>query len=163
MSLRHAVVLRKGEVLTLSCDDRRSRGRASRAEGLRLEKLGVEWWVQEAQRLGVRRVVLARNWRKPWGELDLVGLEVNEDPSSGRKFRELVFIEIRSRSLMAWSDGVDSVAESAPKRERLKRLVRSYLASELEAGIQDSLDGVRMEVLSFSAKAGWSSCPWELG
>jgi putative endonuclease len=85
-------------------DARPARGRAGEAAALRLY-----------ERRGFR--TLARNWRCPLGELDLV---LERDGL-------LVFCEVKSRSGPAFGGGYEAVTWT--KRRRLRRLAEAYLAA----------------------------------
>ncbi|MGH2637462.1 MAG: YraN family protein [Actinomycetota bacterium] len=98
--------------------DRSSRGRDGEDAALRVY-----------QRRGFR--LLARNWRCPLGELDLVlqrgGL--------------LVFCEVKSRTGSAFGGGYEAVTWS--KRRKLRQLAEAFLAT---AGQRSS--GIRFDVAS---------------
>jgi putative endonuclease len=84
--------------------DRSERGRDGETATLRVY-----------QRRGFR--VVARNWRCPLGELDLV-LERNG---------LLVFCEVKTRSGVAFGGGYEAVTWS--KRRKLRQLAEAFLAS----------------------------------
>lgn len=63
---------------------------------------------------------IARNWRCPGGEIDLVM----------RDGEVLVFVEVRHRSAAGHGDGFDSVG--LRKQQRLIRSARHFLAAHLE-------------------------------
>ncbi|MES1157502.1 MAG: YraN family protein [Haliangium ochraceum] len=86
-------------------------GRAS--VGRRAEALAAE----HLERCGMR--IVARNWRRPEGELDLVALD-----SEGT----CVFCEVRSRTGDASGDALEAI--SPRKRAQVVRLARLYLATE---------------------------------
>jgi putative endonuclease len=81
--------------------------------------------------------LVARNWRCPMGELDLVvhrrGL--------------LVFCEVKTRGGRAYGGGFDAV--TGRKRARLRRLAEAFLLSERPAFVQ-----VRFDVASARPQAG---------
>ncbi len=66
--------------------------------------------------------IIARNWRCPLGEIDLIA----------RHRQDIVFIEVRSRY-----DGIDAALESISvrKRTRLVHLAQAYLE---EHGLEES-------------------------
>jgi putative endonuclease len=98
--------------------DRSSRGRDGEDAALRVY-----------QRRGFR--LLARNWRCPLGELDLVL----------RRGGLLVFCEVKSRTGSAFGGGYEAVTWS--KRRKLRQLAEAFLAT---AGQPSS--GIRFDVAS---------------
>jgi len=104
------------------------------AIGREIETLAWTWWLDNrpASRL------LARNYRRRGGELDLV---VEEYRASGAK--DLVFIEVRARRGPGrWVSGLESVDHV--KRACLERAARSYLW-----GYRGNARGVRFDVLDW--------------
>jgi putative endonuclease len=83
-------------------------GRALGAHG---EALAAKWYVAHGYS------VLARNWRSPAGELDLV---VGRGPL-------VVFCEVKARTSPAYGTGVEAV--TGVKRTRLRRLAAAWLAA----------------------------------
>jgi putative endonuclease len=79
--------------------------------GRRAESLAAAW----LERSGFR--IVARNWRRPEGELDLVA----DDGGT------CVFVEVRSRTGDASGDPLETV--TARKRARVIRAARLYLDS----------------------------------
>ena len=75
--------------------------------------------------------VLARNWRAPGGELDLVLA----------RGREVVFCEVKSRSGNAFGSPAEAV--TAGKQTRIRRLAARWLADD-----RGSWDQVRFDVAS---------------
>lgn len=59
--------------------------------------------------------VVMRNFRRPFGEIDLVATEA----------RTLVFAEVRKRSAPWFADGAESIDRR--KRQRLRRTAEAYL------------------------------------
>ncbi len=89
--------------------------------GRKAEAQGVDWWVEAERASGSVRVgVLVRNFRCKAGELDWIA-EVEDE----RGQIELVFGEVRSRSVGSWVSGEDSVGPF--KRRSLERAARWYL------------------------------------
>jgi len=88
----------------------RSRGRPD--TGRRAEQLAAA----ELERQGLR--IIARNWRRPEGELDLVA------DDNGL----CVFVEVRSRTGVEQGDPLESI--TARKRARVIRAARLFLDSE---------------------------------
>jgi putative endonuclease len=82
------------------------------ATGRRAESLAADW----LERSGFR--IVARNWRRPEGELDLVA---DQDGTC-------VFVEVRSRTGVAWGDPLESITPR--KRAQVIRAARLYLDSE---------------------------------
>jgi putative endonuclease len=70
----------------------------------------------ELERQGLR--IIARNWRRPEGELDLVA------DDNGL----CVFVEVRSRTGVEWGDPLESI--TARKRARVIRAARLFIDSE---------------------------------
>jgi putative endonuclease len=92
--------------------------------GKRAEQLAAE----HLERLGYR--VVARNWRRPEGELDLVVA------SEGL----CVFVEVRSRTGTERGHPLETV--DARKRARVRRAARMYLLEE-----SPSADAFRFDVV----------------
>ncbi len=80
--------------------------------GRRAEELAAA----ELERLGFR--ILARNWRRPEGELDLIA----DDQGT------CVFVEVRSRTGLEQGDPLESITPR--KRARVIRAARLFLDSE---------------------------------
>jgi putative endonuclease len=117
--------------MSISKTDRRPEQRPDGHADPRLERgrRGEEAAAHSYRRRGFREV--ARNWRCPIGELDLVvergGL--------------LVFCEVKTRTGVAFGGGYESVTWS--KRRKLRRLAEAFL----EASSRDP-DRVRFDVAS---------------
>jgi putative endonuclease len=69
--------------------------------------------------------VMTRNWRRPAGELDLVA-----DDHGTR-----VFVEVRSRTGVAYGDPLDTIDKR--KRARIVRAARLYLLEEPGGAAED--------------------------
>ena len=67
--------------------------------------------------------ILDRNWRIKEGELDLVALSPD---------KEIVFVEVKTRSSAAYGDPLESI--SATKLHRIQRLALSWLAMHQRLG-----------------------------
>ncbi len=80
------------------------------------------------RRMGLR--LLARNWRCPIGELDLI---LERDGL-------IVFCEVKTRTGVAFGGGYEAVTRS--KRRKLRRLAEAFLATRLPPG------GIRFDVAS---------------
>jgi putative endonuclease len=91
---------------------RRIRGRKSRLRGQAAESL-ASWWLRFK---GYR--ILARNWRSPQGEIDIVA----------RKGGIVALIEVKSRA----DEGAARAALLAEQRRRLERAFRLFLKSRPE-------------------------------
>lgn len=78
-------------------------------------RFGEQFAADQLARDGL--VVLDRNWRCPAGELDIVATDGDT----------LVFIEVKTRSSVAFGDPAEAV--SASKAGRLRRLAVHWLAA----------------------------------
>ena len=89
-------------------------------------------------------VTLARNFRKPFGEIDLIM----------REGAVLVFVEVRLRGPGAWTDGAASVDPA--KQRRLARAAEAYLAKHPRyASDVSRFDVVSMSGTNFGANIVW--------
>lgn len=81
-------------------------------------------------------VIVERNARTRWGELDVVA----------RDGRRLVFVEVKARRDSAWAAPLEAL--DARKRARLRRLVAAWLAEHPDRGPTDEvrLDAVGVVV-----------------
>ena len=86
--------------------------RARRALGAAGEAAVAAWYADRGYH------IVARNWRCPAGELDLVV----------RKGRTLVFCEVKSRSSSAFGAPVEAVTPA--KQARLRRLAGRWLEAD---------------------------------
>ncbi|MBC7105406.1 MAG: YraN family protein [Firmicutes bacterium] len=75
--------------------------------------------------------IVARNYRCPWGEVDIVA----------REGGTLVFVEVRSRTSLAF--GLPEESVDRRKRARLRRAARHYLYSR-----GGPADGCRFDVVA---------------
>jgi putative endonuclease len=82
--------------------------------------LGEDLAVAELERQGME--VLARNWRCPVGELDVVALERVAGHST------LVFCEVKCRTGLGFGDPLESI--TVAKLRKLRHLASQWLASE---------------------------------
>ena len=114
------------------------RGRAARRRGRRAERRAERF----LRRRGLR--TLARNFTKPYGEIDLVM----------RDGATLVFVEVRLRGPGAWEDGAASV--HGPKQRRVIRTAQAYLA----AHPRYASDATRFDVVSMSGTNFLSNLVW---
>jgi putative endonuclease len=99
--------------------------------GQRGEDLAADWY----RRHGYR--VVARNWRCPIGEIDLVV----------RRGRLLVVAEVKARKSSAF--GFPALAVTPTKQQRLRRLAAAWLA---EHRVGRRVD-VRFDVVAITADA----------
>jgi putative endonuclease len=81
-------------------------------------------------------VVLARNWRCRAGELDVVVREGDE----------LVFVEVKTRSSLAF--GTPAEAISPVKTARIRRLALTWIAEQRELGGPLAWSALRFDVVS---------------
>ena len=113
-------------------------GRTTRRRGRRAERRAERF----LRRRGLR--TLARNFTKPYGEIDLVM----------RDGATLVFVEVRLRGPGAWEDGAASV--HGAKQRRVVRAAEAYLA----AHPRYASDATRFDVVSMSGTNFLSKLVW---
>jgi putative endonuclease len=87
-------------------------------------------------------VILERNWRCREGELDIIA----------RDGAELVFVEVKTRSSLAF--GAPAEAVSATKSARIRQLALRYLMARREAGDDASWSALRFDVVAVVRTAG---------
>ena len=92
--------------------------------------------------------VIDRNFRRRFGEIDLIAMEDDV----------LVFVEVRKRSHQAFADGAESITRR--KRQRLLRTAEAYLQQRRWRGpvrfdviVMDARD--RIEWLQDAIQADW--------
>jgi len=90
------------------------KNRLSSATGRQGERVALEFLESRGLQL------LERNYRRPFGEIDLIMRERDC----------LVFVEVRVRRRSAFGDGFTSI--TAPKRKKLWRAASAYLKSHPE-------------------------------
>ena len=95
------------------------------------EQEAAEWFLNHYS-----AVLLARNLRFKQGELDLIFEQVLPNETI-----ELVFIEVRTRSLNSWVSAVESVTFA--KQPKLSRAVRLFLAR-----YRGPAKSIRMDILA---------------
>lgn len=83
---------------------------ARKVEGFRIEGLVADELVRRGYRIA------ARNYTKPWGELDIVAV----------RGREIVVCEVRSRSYGCTDDAAETVM--GVKRQKVRMVTESWLA-----------------------------------
>ncbi|GAB3451863.1 YraN family protein [Streptomonospora sediminis] len=86
------------------------------------------------ERSGLR--ILARNWRCPEGEIDIVACE---GPT-------IVVAEVKTRTGLRFGSPLEAVTD--PKRRRLRRLARRWAAAHGGAGRPARVDAVCVLVLA---------------
>ena len=96
-----------------------------------LGQLGEEMAVRHLQRLGY--VILARNYRSPEGEVDIIA----------RDGPRLAFVEVRARRGTAYGTPEESV--TSRKQARLATVARSYLQEQGCVDVDWGIDVVAVE------------------
>ncbi len=81
-------------------------------------------------------VILERNWRCREGELDIVA----------REGGELVFVEVKTRSSLAFGSPAEAV--SPAKSARIRQLALRYLMARREAGDDAAWAALRFDVVA---------------
>jgi putative endonuclease len=81
-------------------------------------------------------VILERNWRCREGELDIVA----------RDRGELVFVEVKTRSSLAFGSPAEAV--SPAKSARIRQLALRYLMARREAGDDGAWTALRFDVVA---------------
>jgi len=89
--------------------------------------------------------ILARNYRCPAGEIDLIALDRSSRAESGAE--TLVFVEVKTRASDRYTD--PSAAVDADKRRRVERAASHYLAERGGGGFN-----VRFDIVSIVAAPG---------
>jgi putative endonuclease len=90
-------------------------GGANDKHGRRGEKLAAEYLENQGLK------ILARNWRCPEGELDIVATD---------GIAKVIFYEVKTRSGTGFGTPVEAVTRG--KRRRIRRLAHLWLTSRLE-------------------------------
>lgn len=93
-------------------------------EKRRLGDFGEEIAVNYLKDKGYR--ILARNYRKPWGEIDIVAQNVSRETFFGVSRKTLAFVEVKTGKM-----GSELLPEENVhyfKKKRLEKAVLSYLA-----------------------------------
>ena len=80
--------------------------------------------------------VLARNYRCPSGEIDLIALD--RHPTRGPAAPTIMFVEIKTRRDDAWTD--PSSAVDGDKRRRVRKAAAYYLAQRDSTGYNTRFD-----------------------
>ena len=102
-----------------------------------LGRWGEELAAEQLEAGGLR--VLARNWRCPQGELDLVGLEADGT---------VVFVEVKTRAGTGFGTPVEAVGWR--KAGRIRRLACAWLADHRPTGTT----GLRFDVVGIVRRSG---------
>lgn len=89
--------------------------------------------------------ILARNYRCPAGEIDLIALDASTRRSAGAE--TIAFVEVKTRSSDRYTD--PEAAVDAEKRRRLKKVAETYLAARDAGGLN-----VRFDVVAVVARPG---------
>jgi putative endonuclease len=105
-------------------------GRGNKQFGDRGEQLAADWLVRHGYRL------IARNWRSPLGELDIIG----------EQGEELVFVEVKARHGARL--GAPEEAVTLAKRRRLIRAAESYLLAHHQEQRPYRIDVIAIDVSS---------------
>jgi putative endonuclease len=106
------------------------RGRGNKVFGAGGEQLAADWLVRHGYRL------LARNWRSPLGELDIVS----------EQGTELVFVEVKARHGVRM--GAPEEAVTPAKQRRLIRAAESYLMAHHQEQHPFRIDVIAIDVAS---------------
>jgi putative endonuclease len=106
------------------------RGRHNKQFGASGEQLAADWLMRHGYRL------LARNWRSPLGELDIVS----------EQGTELVFVEVKARHGVRL--GAPEEAVTPAKQRRLIRAAESYLLAHHQEQRPFRIDVIAIEVAS---------------
>jgi putative endonuclease len=80
--------------------------------------------------------ILARNWRCREGELDVVA----------REGTELVFVEVKTRSSLAYGFPAEAVHQR--KSARIRRLALGWMHEQRESGAGQSWSSLRFDVVT---------------
>jgi len=89
--------------------------------------------------------VLARNYRCPAGEADLIALDSSTRKEAGAE--TIVFVEVKTRTSDRYAPPESAV--NADKRRRMKRVAHYYLASRKTGDF-----AVRFDIVSIVIRAG---------
>lgn len=86
--------------------------------------------------------VLARNWRCPQGEIDIV--TVVDD--------EIVFVEVKTRSSVRFGHPFEAI--TVAKLARLRRLAYAWCEAAQESGLRPRPSRIRIDVVGVIASPG---------
>lgn len=116
-------------------------------QGLAVEQDALKWYQTRCLHDGISRTLIARNYRRKVGEIDLIFEEERLAAPSSEKY-EIVFVEVRYRGPHSWQSGIESVGFR--KRRRLSLAIRSFLAH-----YRGPASSVRVDILA------WDGTNWE--
>jgi putative endonuclease len=105
-------------------------------------KLGEDVAVKYLEKHGY--VILERNYRKPWGEIDIVAREITE------RTKELIFIEVKAQNINFEWRPEENVGFH--KKRQLSRIVAAYLKEHKISESQDWRIDVLALKLDFETK-----------
>jgi putative endonuclease len=89
--------------------------------------------------------ILARNYRCPAGEADLIALDLSTRKDTGAE--TIAFVEVKTRASDRYAPPESAV--NADKRRRMKRVAHYYLASRKTAGF-----AIRFDIVSIVIRPG---------
>jgi putative endonuclease len=87
-------------------------------------------------------VIIERNWRCREGEVDIIA----------RDGAELVFVEVKTRSSLAFGSPAEAVGIA--KSARIRQLALRYLMARRDAGDEASWSALRFDVVAVLRSAG---------
>ena len=90
-------------------------------------------------------IVLERNVRTPYGEIDLVTRLVEESTFSGEAVQVTVFVEVKTRTTQSF--GLPEESITAHKREHLIAAAQSYLQDHPDLGEVWRIDVIAIQRL----------------
>ena len=96
-------------------------------KNIELGKIGEDIAANYLQKLGYE--ILDRNWRIKEGELDIVLLSPE---------KEIVFVEVKTRTSASFGDPLESISEV--KIHRIQRLALAWLATHQKLGAPYRID-----------------------
>ncbi len=91
-------------------------------------KLGENIAVKYLEKHGYK--ILDRNYRKPWGEIDIIASEnIGKNQFLAQQSQELVFIEVKTQSANRRIEWRPEENITRHKKHQLSRIVTTYLKS----------------------------------
>lgn len=110
-------------------------------------KLGEDIAVKYLENHGYR--ILERNYRKPWGEIDVIALDSIKD-SLFKKKQELVFFEIKTqKNTLEWRPEENITFH---KKHQLSRIINTFIKDHNSYAIYDWRIDVLAIRLNFETK-----------
>lgn len=89
-------------------------------------KLGEDIAVKYLEKHGYK--ILNRNYRKPWGEIDIIASEnIGKNQFLARQSQELVFIEVKTQSASRRIEWRPEENITRHKKRQLSRIVMTYI------------------------------------